>query len=97
MPTYLCLYTFTDQGVRNIEGTIKRADAFRALADSKGCKVKELFWTLGPYDMVTICDVPDDMTATALGLALGKAGNVRTLTMRAFSHSEMDGILAKLA
>jgi uncharacterized protein with GYD domain len=97
MPTYLCLYTFTDQGVRNIEGTTKRAEAFKALAESKGCKVREVFWTLGPYDMVTICDAPDDTTATAMGLALSKAGNVRTLSMRAFSHSEMDDILAKLA
>ena len=97
MPTYLCLYNFTDQGVRNVESTTKRAAAFRALAESKGCKVRELLWTLGPYDMVAICDVPDDATGTALELALAKAGNVRTLTLKAFSESEMDDILGKLA
>ena len=96
MPTYLCLYSFTDQGMRNIDDTTKRADAFKALAESKGCKVREVFWTLGPYDMATICDVPDDATATAMVLALSKAGNVRTLTLRAFSKSEMDNILAKV-
>ena len=97
MLTYVGLYTFTDQGLRNIEGTTKRHVAFRALAESKGVIVREMLWTLGPYDMVAICDVPDDATATALMLALGKAGNVRTLSLRAFSLAEMDNILAKLA
>ena len=96
MATYLCLYNFTDQGVRNIAGTTKRAEAFKALAKSKGATVRELFWTLGPYDLVSICDVPDEATATAMGLALAKDGNVRTLTLRAFSQSEMDNILTRL-
>lgn len=97
MATYLGLCNFTDQGIRNIEGTTKRADAFKALVELKGVTVREFFWTLGPYDLVMICDSPDDMTAAALALALGKAGNLRTLTLRAFSQSEMDNILAKLA
>ena len=46
--------------------------------------------------MVAIVDVPDDIVITALGLALGKLGNVRTQTLRAFSQSEMDAILSKL-
>jgi uncharacterized protein with GYD domain len=33
---------------------------------------------------------------TALGLALGKSGNVRTQTLRAFSQSDMSAILAKV-
>jgi len=58
---------------------------------------KEFFWTLGSYDVVAIFDAPDDASMTALGLAIGAGGNVRTQTLRAFSREEMNGVLAKLA
>jgi uncharacterized protein with GYD domain len=40
---------------------------------------------------------PDDNVVTALGLALGKSGNVRTQTLRAFSQADMGAILSKVA
>jgi uncharacterized protein with GYD domain len=58
--------------------------------------VKDIYWTLGQYDIVAIAESPDDTTMTALGLALGKSGNVRTQTLRAFTQSDMNGILAKV-
>jgi uncharacterized protein with GYD domain len=57
----------------------------------------EFYWTLGSYDVVGIFDSPDDASMTALGLAIGAGGNVRTQTLRAFSREEMNGVLAKLA
>jgi uncharacterized protein with GYD domain len=51
---------------------------------------------LGQYDIVSIVDAPDDATGTALALGLGKAGNLRTQTFRAFSQAEMDAILNKV-
>lgn len=97
MATYVVLTSFTDQGIRNIKDSTKRADAVKALAKKFGVTVKELFWTLGSYDVVAIFEAPDDVSMTAFGLAIGAAGNVRTQTMRAFSREEMDGVLAKLA
>ena len=76
---------------------MKRAQAFKDLAKSAGVTVNDLFWTLGQYDIVAVADAPDDMTVTALGLALGKSGNVRTQTMRAFSADDMGKILAKVS
>jgi len=66
---------------------------------AKKCKanVKDLYWTLGQYDAVTIVEAPDDMTATALALSLGKLGNVRTETLPAFSAADMKTIIGKLA
>jgi uncharacterized protein with GYD domain len=97
MATYIVLSSFTDQGVRNVKDTTKRADAVRELAKKFGATAKEIFWTLGRYDVVAIFEAPDDASMTALGLALGAAGNFRTETLRAFSREEMNGILAKLA
>jgi len=97
MATYIALTNFTDQGIRNIQDTTKRAAAVRKMAKKFGVTMKEIFWTLGSFDMVVVFEAKDAASMTALGLSLGKAGNVRTQTLRAFSADEMDGILAKMA
>ena len=97
MATYIVLTTFTDQGIRGAKDSTKRADAVKKLAKKFGATAREFFWTLGTYDVVAIFDAPDEASMTALGLAIGAAGNVRTQTMRAFSREEMNGVLAKLA
>ena len=97
MATYISLTNFTDQGIRNVKDTAKRADAVKDLAKKFGVTAKEFFWTLGSYDVVAIFEAPDDASMTAFGLAIGAGGNVRTETLRAFSREEMNGILAKLS
>lgn len=97
MATYIVLNSFTDQGIRSVKDSTKRADAVRELAKKFGVTAKEFYWTLGSYDVVAIYDAPDDASMTAFGLAIGAAGNVRTQTLRAFSREEMNGVLAKLA
>jgi uncharacterized protein with GYD domain len=97
MPTYIVLASFTEQGIVNVNDTVKRADAAKAAAKKAGATLKEIYWTLGQHDIVAVFDAPDDETMTALGLIVGKAGNVRTQTLRAFSAADMKAILAKVA
>jgi uncharacterized protein with GYD domain len=97
MPTYIVLANFTEQGIRNIKDSPKRADAFKDMAKKAGATVKDLFWTLGQYDVVAIVEAPDDVSMTALGLSTGKLGNVRTQTLRAFSAADMKNILGKMS
>ena len=97
MATYIMLANFTDQGIRNIKDTTKRADAFRELAKFLGATVKDMYWTIGQYDIVAVVDAADDAVIAALGLSLGKSGNVRTQTLRAFSGADMNAILGKVA
>ena len=96
MATFILLAHFSDQGIRGVKDSPKRADAFKALAKKAGANVKELYWTLGSYDIVTIVEAPDVETITALGLSIGKLGNVRTETLRAFDKAGMDAILKKV-
>jgi len=96
MPTYIVLANYTEQGIRNVGDTLKRTDAVKTMAKKAGVTMKETYWTLGAHDVVAIFDAPDDETMTALGLSLGKLGNVRTQTMRAFTAAEMKGILGKV-
>jgi uncharacterized protein with GYD domain len=96
MATYVMLAHFTEQGIKNIKDSPKRAEAFRQSAKKHGATVKELYWTLGQFDIVTIIDAPDEATMTALGLSVGTLGNVRTQTLRAFSEAEMTAIIGKI-
>jgi len=96
MPTYIVLGNFTDQGARAVKDTTKRADAIRELGKKFGVTVKEMYWTMGRYDVLTILEAPDDATVTALGLSIGALGNVHTQTLRAFTADEMGRILGKV-
>jgi uncharacterized protein with GYD domain len=96
MAIYIVLGQFTDQGVRNIKDTTKRAQVFREMARRGGVTVKDIYWTLGEYDFVVLAEGPDDETATALMLSVAALGNIKTQTMRAFTPAEMTQIIAKL-
>lgn len=96
MAKYIALASFTDQGIRGIKDSVKRADAVREAARKYGCEMSQIYWTLGNYDLVTVIDAQDDASATAFAMAIGSAGNVRTQTLRAFTREEMGAILAKL-
>jgi uncharacterized protein with GYD domain len=96
MATFITTIKFTQQGIKDIDHTTKRAAGFKAEAKKVGVKVKDIYWTLGDHDGVLILDAPDDETATAAILHLGTMGNVHTTTCRAFTAAEMDKILAKV-
>lgn len=96
MATYILLSKFTDQGIRNVKETTKRAEAFRETARKLGATIKEIYWTLGKYDVIATFEAPDAATATAVGLSLSAAGNMRTQTLAAFSANEMGQILSKI-
>jgi uncharacterized protein with GYD domain len=96
MATFVVLGCFTDQGMRNVKDSPRRAEAFKEKASKIGATVKDVYWTLGQFDVVAICDAPDDATASALVYSLASLGNVRTQTLRAFSQAEIAAILGKM-
>ena len=96
MVTYVVLAKFTEQGVRNAKDSPKRANAFKEMAKTFGVTVKEILWTQGQYDIVTLIEAPDESSAMSLNLSLAALGNVRTETMRAFSAAEMAKIVGKM-
>ena len=95
MPTYVSLIHWTDQGVKNFKDSTSRAADFAKLAESSGGRVRELLWTVGEYDIVTVVDFPDDETATAALLRVGSLGNIRSNTLRAFNAEEIGAIFER--
>ena len=97
MAAYIALLQFTDQGIRNVKDTTRRAAAAAEAGAKLGVKHTDIFWTLGHYDLVIVAEAPDDETMTAHMLKLSAFGNVKSQTLRAFRAGEMDAILKKAA
>src|SRR5215212_12032120 len=94
MPTYVCLFDWTDQGIRNARDTVDRVDRASELAQRKyGVELGQIYWTVGPHDLVGVFEAPDDQSLSAFLLELASAGNVRSTTLRAYEREEMAGIL----
>jgi len=96
MVTYVVLTKFTEQGIRNAKDSPKRAGAFKETAKTFGVTVKDILWTQGRYDIVTIIEASDESSVMSLSLSLGALGNVRTETLRAFSAAEMTTIVGNM-
>ena len=96
MPHYVILASFTDQGIRAVKDTGKRAKVFRDVAKAMGITIKDIFWTLGAYDLVVTMEGPNDETAASLMMKLGAVGNLKSQTLRAFTESEIDPITSRV-
>lgn len=96
MATYISLLNYTDQGIRNIKDAPKRVDAARALARKHGAELKDIYLTMGAYDVVTIVEAPSDEAVAKFVLATGALGNVRSTTLKAFSEAEFRKIVGAL-
>ena len=96
MATYLILINFTEQGIRNIKDSPKRAAAATELARGFGIEIRDIFWTLGAFDGAVLIEAADDQAVTAWALKVGSLGNVRTQTLRAFRANEIENIVAKV-
>ena len=92
---YIILARLTDQGIRNIKDTTRRADAAKSEAERIGGKFT-IYWTFGKYDAIGILEAPDDEAAMQFGLKVGSLGNVRTTTLRAFTEEEIARVVNKL-
>jgi uncharacterized protein with GYD domain len=58
MPIYISLVSFTEQDVKNFHDTVRRAEDARGLIEQHGGQLRQIFWTLGEYDLVSVAEFP---------------------------------------
>lgn len=95
MPQYVSLVNWTEQGIKTVKESPKRVDAVTALAGKMGAKM-QIFFTMGQFDLVALTEAPNDDVAMQLLLEIGRLGNVRTTTMKAWTPAEATKVLSKL-
>ncbi len=97
MPSYVLLAHWTDQGVRTIGELPKRLDTAKKALIDMGGQFRQILMTMGEFDLVAIYEAPDDAVAARFTLMLGKTGNVRTTSLKAFPEEAFRQIVQSLA
>jgi uncharacterized protein with GYD domain len=97
MSNYVLLIDWTEQGIKNVKDTVKRAKSFEDAIEKAGGKSLGFYYTIGRYDMVAIVQAPTDEAIASVLFSLGSLGNVRTETLKAFSTDEAANIIEKLS
>ena len=95
MAINISLVNFTDQGIKSIKDSPKRAQAFRDMAKKVGVNVKDMYWCIGRYDLIVITEGDDEAVAAAL-LNAAALGNIRTETLRAMDADMFQRVLGKV-
>lgn len=93
MIRYLSLLNFTDQGIRDIDDSVKRAETFRQAVEAAGGKLVSQYWSTGDADGCIVFEAPNEKAGASLLLSLAKKGNVRTRTIRVFDLQEFQDVL----
>jgi uncharacterized protein with GYD domain len=97
MAKYLVQATYTAEGLQGLirdKASGRRAAVTRAL-ESLGGNVEAFYYALGDYDAFVIADVPDHVTAAAIGITVSSSGLVRTKTTALLTVEEADRALEK--
>jgi uncharacterized protein with GYD domain len=96
MQTYVILYKFTDQGIKNIKDIPRLMEDNIKNFEATGGKVIGVYTLMGEYDIISIGEAPSDEIVMTFLMALGARGNVRTTTLKAFTKEQFTAMVKKL-
>ena len=96
MPTYIALLRWTQKGIENVKESPSRLDQAKDALRAVGGEFKDFYLTMGSYDMVCVCEAPDDAAIAKFVLGISTKGGVRTESLRAFSEEEYRDIIGSL-
>ena len=63
MGKYVLLLNWTDQGIRNVKDTVKRAESLKSYLEKKNGKLVDILYTFGQYDAIVTAELPNDEIA----------------------------------
>ena len=97
MPKYLIEASYTGEGAKGLvkDGGSKRRQAAEQVIKSAGGKLEAFYFAFGENDAYLILDVPDNLTAAAISLAVAGAGATRMKTIELLTPEEIDEAMKK--
>jgi uncharacterized protein with GYD domain len=88
MALHIVMMKMTDQGIKDVKNAPQRIEAAVKAVEAMGGKMTGFYFTLGEYDYVAIVEGLSDQAGASYLLKLGSTGNVRTMTLKAFTRQE---------
>jgi uncharacterized protein with GYD domain len=97
MPKYLVQASYTSEGVKGLhkEGGSSRRAAIEKLLGSLGGKLEAFYFAFGDTDVYLIVDLPDHVSAAAVGLVTNASGTVNVKTTVLLTPEEIDAAAKK--
>src|SRR5438045_3615731 len=97
MPKYLVQASYTSEGLRGLQKdkASGRRTAVASACEALGGKLESVYYTFGDEDVMVIVDMPDNVSMSALSLAVSASGLVRSKTTPLLTVDEVDKALAK--
>lgn len=97
MAKYLVQASYTAEGVKGLlkEGGSGRRAAVEKLAGGLGGSVESMYWAFGEDDVYVTVDLPDNVSAAAVSLAVSAAGAVRAKTAVLLTAEDIDAAAKK--
>ncbi len=96
MSFYIILWSYTDQGIKNVIESPKRVNIFKSKIENAGGKLLETYYTFGKYDGVSIVEAPNDEALMSCLLSIGSQGNARTVTLQVFTYEDASKIMGNI-
>jgi uncharacterized protein with GYD domain len=92
MPKYLIAASYNADGVKGVlkAGGSARRDVVRAMVEGLGGKLESLYFAFGSDDVFATVDLPDNVTAAAIGLAVSASGLTTAKTTVLLTPEEID-------
>jgi uncharacterized protein with GYD domain len=92
MPKYLLEAHYSAEGAKGVmkDGGSGRRAAVAKMAEGVGGKLESLYFAFGGVDAFAVVDLPDNVTAAAVAMAISQtgAGSVKTVVL--LTPEEMD-------
>ena len=92
MAKYLVVASYTADGIKGVisKGGAARRDAVARMVGDLGGKVESFYFGFGEGDAYVLIDLPDNVSAAALGLAVSASGMATTKTTVLLTPEEID-------
>jgi uncharacterized protein with GYD domain len=87
LSSFVVLGNWTEQGIKKVVDAPKRIADTRGMIEKAGGKM-QLYYTAGKWDFVMIVEIPKDEDLMAILLCVGSMGNIRTMTMKAWTEAD---------
>jgi uncharacterized protein with GYD domain len=97
MARYLIQASYTREGIQGVarEGGSSRRDAISKMIADLGGSLEAFYFAFGEDDAVVIADLPDNVTAAAVGMTVGASGGATTRTTVLLTPEEIDAASGK--
>jgi uncharacterized protein with GYD domain len=92
MPKYLFEASYTTEGLKGLlkDGGSKRRKDLKEAVKEMGGTLEAIYFAFGDEDVFSIVDLPDNVSATAIALAITASGAVRIKTVVLLTPEEVD-------